>query len=233
MSFISDLHTYLRTTRVSMRGSTKKPSEVPRGTHKAYSRMPQIPLETPRIETPLSDLLTKRKSYSAATETPLSIQDIGLIFGNALSRRSEGVSRNYPSGGALYPIETYLVCEKLVGAPSGVFHYNPSSNSLEHLWELPPGLSISDLTPKPASLAPTALVIFTSVWERSSAKYGHFTYMVALLEAGHMSENILLAATAASISVRPLTGFRDNRIIKLLDIDPSLEQPVLTVALSR
>ena len=63
-------------------------------------------------------------------------------------------------------------------------------------------------------------------------KYGDFAYTHALLEAGHMSENILLVATALDLLCRPMAGFNDELIPKLLDLDPEEEQPILTIMIS-
>ena len=78
----------------------------------------------------------------------------------------------------------------------------------------------------------STLIVLTGVWGRSSAKYGDFAYLLALLEAGHMSQNILLVATALNLQTRPMMGFDDDIIPQLLDLDPEEEQPVLSIMLS-
>jgi SagB-type dehydrogenase family enzyme len=113
-------------------------------------------------------------------ELPLSLHDISSLFGNALMRRGASSHRNYPSGGALYPIETYLVATLIEGVSPGVFHYHPTDHVLERLWGLPPQFELTRIVSKPSTLAPTALVVFTSVWERSAAKYGDFAYGLSL-----------------------------------------------------
>jgi len=71
------------------------------------------------------------------------------------------------------------------------------------------------------------------VWGRSAAKYGDFAYVLALLEAGHISQNLLLAATALGLSTRPLAAFDAPAIETLLDLDPAHEQVVLTILLAK
>jgi SagB-type dehydrogenase family enzyme len=140
--------------------------------------------------------------------------------------------RNYPSGGALFPIETYVVSRAVEGHAPSVFHYNPSTNALEKLWELPYGFDMNELVSQRPSIPFSTLIVFTSVWDRSSMKYGELAYIHALIEAGHMCQNLLLVSTALSLSARPMAGFDDASLIRLLDLDPENEQPVYTAILS-
>ena len=86
------------------------------------------------------------------------------------------------------------------------------------------------------SFAPTArdasaFLLFTAVWERTAAKYGDFGYLHAILEAGHMAQNVLLVASALKLSARPLGGFDDATIHNALGLDSDEEQPVYVIAL--
>ena len=165
-------------------------------------------------------------------EGTLSISDWGTLLGLALQKHADS-KRNYPSGGALYPIETYVITSALPNSLPAVFHYNPSLHALEKLWDMPADMPIKLLAVGPKEdFVFSTLIVFTAVWKRSSAKYGDFTYTVALLEAGHMSENILLVATALDLKSRPMAGFKDDLIEKLLDLNPEHEQVVHTVTMS-
>lgn len=235
--FISDIHTDIRRVRITRRGATHEAKDVPVGRHKKYARMEKLllpPVE--KLSSTLSDVIGKRSSYITCKDgahPPVSLQLMSTLLGTALGGRENSSHRNYPSGGGLYPIETYVVTEALVESEPAVFHYNPTEHCLEKLWSLPVNIDLKSLVKKPRELHFQTLIILTSVWKRSSAKYGDFTYTLALLEAGHMSENILLTATAVGLSARPMAGFDDDLIVKLLDIDPTEEQPVHTITLCR
>ena len=233
-TFITRIHALVRSAHLMRQNSSAKRDEVPNGTHKEYPRMPRIPLPAPEaLPLLLHEALHRRKSFfKCATERSLSFEELGTLLGNALGMR-DGMHRHYPSGGALYPIETYLIGTVLEGYPSGVFHYQPKAHALEFLWETSPTFAISEVlrgadTPR---IAPPVLIVFTSVWHRSSIKYGNLAYSHCLIEAGHMAENILLAATALSLDTRPLAGFDDEKIVELLDLDERVEQPVHAVLL--
>ncbi len=164
----------------------------------------------------------------------MSLDTLGTLLGTALKKREGVKKRNYPSGGALYPIETYILTNALKdnGKYPIVFHYNPTQHSLEKLWAVPADVPLQNLIQKFDTLSFSAIIVFTSVWKRSSAKYGDFTYTLALLEAGHMSENILLTAAALNLNARPMAGFDDQALTTLLELDMEEEQVVHTVILS-
>jgi len=105
-SFFSHLHTFLRQARLTRHHATHKAEDVPRGTHKEYPRMETILLPKPKLEpvTLQRTLETRRSGFGGNPDTPTSLAELGTLLGLALQVRDGGKHRNYPSGGALYPV---------------------------------------------------------------------------------------------------------------------------------
>ena len=226
-AFFQELHSYLRRSlyQVNPQGTWKSPA-------KTYERMPAIILPSATPTSRLDEsLLSRSSAQSGATEGILSLRECGTLFALSVGRRS-GSARTYPSAGALYPIETYLI-GRIEGYSDedSVFHYDPHWHTLEHLWVLSP-LSRDDLL-KGDTPPHSHLVVFTSVWGRSAAKYGSVAYNHTLIEAGHMGQNTLLVATSLNLKSRPLSGFADEKLAQVLDIDPRHETPIYVITLSR
>ena len=171
-----------------------------------------------------------RESRTTRRGAVVSLSELGTLLGNALGMRDE-TRRHYPSGGALYPVETYLIGAVLEGYPSGVFHYHPKAHALEFLWETPPSFAMSDIIRANHITVPPLLIVFTSVWNRSSIKYGDLAFTHALIESGHMAQNLMLTATALAMGSRPIAGYDDRTIVELLDIDERIEQPIYSLLL--
>jgi SagB-type dehydrogenase family enzyme len=74
-------------------------------------------------------------------------------------------------------------------------------------------------------------VVLTAVVERSYRKYRERSYRFALLEAGHVAQNVCLAAAPAGLSAAPLGGFRDGLLAQELHLRTALEVPIYAVAL--
>lgn len=195
---------------------------------KEYRRMPRIALPEGEIDTSLSHALRGRSSQRELSIAPLTPKTIGTLLGNALGTR--GHFRHYPSGGALYPIETYVILKHTEEIARGVYHYEPKSHALEYLWETPKDLDLFIPAMAWANNAPM-LILFTGIWERNYVKYGDFGYLLGILEAGHMAENILLSCSALGLAACPLGGFRPDAVSEVLDLDPEQEQPVYVIAL--
>ena len=119
------------------------------------------------------------------------------------------------------------------GYQTQVFHYQPKVHALEQLWEIPREFDMGDIfaSMTEKTVVPAAGIIFTAVWEHTACKYGDFGYNLALLEAGHMAQNVLLMAAALSVNATPVGGFHDNMVHEILDIDGNAEQAVYTIAL--
>lgn len=233
MSFVSKIHTSIRNARGTRRGASMRPEAAPRGGCKEYPRFPSVMLPAPeKLAMSLSEAFAQRHSLSScAAERALTTDEWGTLLGNALAARAGTVSRNYPSGGALFPIETYVIGKVLENSRPGVFHYHPKKHAFEHLWEVPGSFKMGNLLKNPNIPLSPILVVFTAVWERTRAKYGDFAYYLGMLEAGHMAQNILLAATAMHFAARPVGGFDDEAVCTILDLEDGVEQPVYSIAL--
>ncbi len=234
MSLARHIHAAIRLSQATGKGRTLPVGAEPQeGLHKSYPRMPKIRLAPPLVLTnSFSETLKKRRSYTHIhTRPPYSLEEVSTLLGTALGRYPETIRRPYPSGGALYPIETYLCGTVLDTHPRAVFHYNPTNHELEHLWDSAQDFMFSDYTIDDVPPG-DAFIILTSVWERTAQKYGDFGYSHALIEAGHMAQNILLTATALNIATRPIGGFRDDALSELLDLNTDEENIVYVIGLA-
>ncbi|HUK45875.1 MAG TPA: nitroreductase family protein, partial [Gaiellaceae bacterium] len=64
-----------------------------------------------------------------------------------------------------------------------------------------------------------ALMVVTGVFWRSRFKYGQRGYRFALLEAGHLVQNAVLAAADLDLAALPVGGFHDRRLDDLVGAD--------------
>ena len=68
------------------------------------------------------------------------------------------------------------------------------------------------------------------IFGRTRFKYGLRGYRFALLEAGHVAQNLLLAATALGLAAVPLGAFFDRRADVFLRLDGVNESTLYTIA---
>ena len=63
------------------------------------------------------------------------------------------------------------------------------------------------------------MIFVAAVFGRTRFKYGVRGYRFALLEAGHVGQNVLLAATALGLGAVPLGGYYDRLTDEFLGLD--------------
>jgi SagB-type dehydrogenase family enzyme len=126
--------------------------------------------------------------------------------------------RAAPSAGALYPLDIYVAVRRVDEITPGLYRFDPLERGLENVGVDPD--AIVETTPYPQLVAGAAVsVVLAATFWRSRFKYGQRAYRFALLEAGHVSQNLLLAATALSLAAVPLGGFYDRRLDDALGLD--------------
>jgi SagB-type dehydrogenase family enzyme len=205
-------------------------------------------LQRPAVELPaaplpamtLGDAIHGRRTVRAFAPEPLPLAALatllhagyGVTHSSRLPDGSAGQPlRAVPSGGALYPLELYVLAQQVEGLTGGLYHYDPWRHVLE---QLPPGAghAPADLTGYPELLEPAAALLFvTAMFWRTRFKYALRGYRFALLEAGHLGQNVALAATALGVAALPVGGVFDRRIEEVLSVDGVNESLVYVFAL--
>lgn len=133
-----------------------------------------------------------------------------LDAGYGVRRRDR---RTVPSGGALYPLEVYVL-------EHGVFRYDAELHALEEHDGADPWSAFAAACPVPeVADGAAAVILVLAVFGRSRFKYGQRGYRFTLLEAGHVVQNIVLAAVALDVAALPLGGFYDARLDALVGAD--------------
>jgi SagB-type dehydrogenase family enzyme len=146
----------------------------------------------------------------------------------------EFAERLVPSGGARYPLEVYLLVRRVEGVARGVHHYAPRDHRLRQIRGPLPWPSIVELFMDQAYLAEADLiVVFTSVIQRTLARYYDRGLRLVLMECGHLAQNLNLLAAAMRLGSLNLGGFYDRHLSALLGLDPEVEVPLYAVALGR
>src|SRR5437867_2564855 len=74
-----------------------------------------------------------------------------------------------------------------------------------------------------------AMICLTAFFPRHERKYGEGGYRMLVAEAGHISQNLVLAATALGLAARPFGGVFDDLLNHDLGLDGAEEQFLLAV----
>jgi SagB-type dehydrogenase family enzyme len=167
--------------------------------------------------------LAQRRSQRRYRDRELSLEEL-----TALLWASQGITggqpnypfRAAPSAGALYPVETYLAVHRVTGLSQGVWHFQVADFSLELLaaGDLRQPLAEAGLSQSFLGAA-AAVFIWTGVLNRAMWKYRERAIRYLFLDAGHICQNLMLAATALNLGVCPVGAFFDAEVERIVQVD--------------
>ncbi len=142
--------------------------------------------------------------------------------------------RAAPSASGLFPTEIYVVVNEVVGLDPGIYYYAVTENQLVQIQngdfrkEFARGAySLEFLENAPL------ILIFTSVFGRSSWKFRERAYRYCLMDAGYVGENLALAAASLDLTANLMGDFVDEEINRLLEIDVFSEAAVMLAAVGK
>ena len=203
---------------------------------------PAVRLPPPRFPAMLlEDAIQARVSEREFGDAAVTLSELATLLFAAygLTRGSDDVPglvrRTVPSGGALFPLELTVVARHVAELAEGLYHYDPEDRLLETLATgVGPveALVEASLYRDVTESAAASIVVAATFW-RTRFKYGLRGYRFALLEAGHIAQNLLLVAGALGLASVPLGGFYDRQIDHLLALDGVNESALYVLCVGR
>jgi SagB-type dehydrogenase family enzyme len=193
--------------------------------YKSYPKADTVELPDPEVSggRPLWNTIASRRSFREFEEKPVELKILSQLLWacTGITARARNFEfRSAPSAGALYPVESYVVCNHVSGAGMGLYHYNV----LEHKLEL---LRAGDLRDQLMKAGLNQGVLFecavaflwTAVVKRCSWKYRQRAYRYIYLDAGHAAQNLALAAESLGLGCCLVGAFFDGEVNGLLETD--------------
>lgn len=174
--------------------------------------------------------IKERRTIRDFKERPLLLNNLSQLLWAAQGITDPNEKkRTTPSGGALYPLDIYLIIggNGIEGVESGVYHYLPE----KHLISL---LSKGDRRKEIASAslwqmwmakAPVIFIV-TAEYRRITGKYGERGIRYALMEVGHVGQNLFLQAEALGLGAGIVGAFNDADVSKVMG-GPPPHEPLL------
>ena len=200
--------------------------------YKRYPESKKIKLEPPKylLKVTLDEVLKKRKSIRNFSEKPVTKVQLSYLLwaSTGIQREEHGFNyRTAPSAGALYPIETYLIVNRVKEIPKGIYHYSIKDHTLEELKKGDFGIEISHaaLEQEMCKYA-SVVIIWTAIFNRSKWKYGERAYRYIYLDAGHIAENLALSSTSLGLGSCQIAALFDDEINELLGVN-GIEESVI------
>ena len=224
-----DIHQATRNTRLGALGAKRPRLSRPPRPFKPYPGKRRIALPAPP-DSPARTLAEVVREWAPAQSfgaEGLTLAQLArlLHFTNGVTSPAAPGSRGparraAPSAGALYSGEVYIAAARVRGLAAGLYYYDVRRHALV---EVAAGFSaarFADAIDAPMRVeGMAAAILLSNVFERYSWRYANRGYRYALIDSGHIGENLRLAAASAGLAQCDMLTFRDDVLNDLLGLD--------------
>ncbi len=174
--------------------------------------------------------IDQRRTVRSYKPTMLSLDQLAQLLWSAQGiTGNTGGKRAAPSAGALYPMDVYIVAGQgcVAQMEAGVYHYEPHRHMLSTVAkkDLRDGMAKAALSQMWIARAPVSLVI-TAEYNRVGVKYKERGVRYAMIEAGHIGQNLFLQAETLGLKAGIVGAFHDTKLNKILNL-PRAHEPLL------
>lgn len=190
-------------------------------------------------DVPLSTLIEERKSVRKYKQEPISLKELSYLLWSTQGVRQKMASgtvlRNVPSAGNRQSLETYLAVFRVAGLEKGVYRYLPLDHSLvfEHgVDDLEETVGMACLGQYFVGLGAVTF-FWTTLPYRMEWRYAEASYKVIAMDAGHVAQNLYLAATAIGCGTCAIGAYSQDAADALLRVNPEEEFVVYIAPVGR
>lgn len=199
------------------------------------------------IDCNLEKVLKGRRSVRNFASEGISMRQIGSLLGHSIRPNETRINSDrtetfhpYPSAGGLLPIEVYPIVLQGQDIDRGQYYYTPRRHGLRVMdrkmdepsvvAEFIDAFMNADFAQGVVADSAITLVL-TGSFGRIKSKYGSAGYRFALMEAGHIAQNLLLVGETLNLRGVPLASFIGRKLDEFLDVDGVNEAALYAVAL--
>lgn len=173
------------------------------------------------------NLINRRTSKRKYSNESLSMEELAFLLWttqgvkNIIGKQRKATMRTVPSAGARHPFETYLFVNLVEGLEPGIYHYLPLEHKLEFIKTIE---NQEDRLTKAycgQSFLGNAAVdfVWTVIPYRSEWKYSITAQKYALVDVGHVCQNLYLACEAIDCGACAIGAYDQVLTDELLDLD--------------
>jgi SagB-type dehydrogenase family enzyme len=180
-------------------------------------------LQIPALD--LRQAIEKRETARVYSQTPLSLDEMAYLLWCTQGVKSmtdrPTTRRTVPSAGARNAFETWLLVNRVQTLDSGLYRYLALSHQLTRLPADPNiagQLTAACLSQKHV-MESGLTFIWVAVVERMTWRYPGRGYRYLFLDAGHICQNLYLAAQQIGCGVCAIAAFDDDLVNQAIQVD--------------
>ena len=173
----------------------------------------------------LTQAIDQRRSVREFSAAPLTIGELSYLLwctqGVKQNIPGRATMRTVPSAGARHALETFLLVNRVQGLPAGLYRFLATAHKLLVVQE---GEDLAARVVRGClgqQFAGESAVTFIWVADacRMTWRYGQRGYRYLHLDAGHVCQNLYLAAEAVACGACAIAAFDDDEMNRILGLD--------------
>ena len=185
-------------------------------------------------------IINSRCSHRVYTQEPMSMTELSYLLWctqgiKSIRGKSYASLRTVPSGGARHAFECYMVLQNVSGLADGLYHYLPMKHQIEFLGsreDLPDFISRSVCEQRWAAKA-NVIFYYSCVFYRAEWRYGIWAHGPILMDAGHVTENLYLAAASIGLGGCAIAAVEPPVINEAFGLDGAEESAFYAMPVGR
>jgi len=190
----------------------------------------QLPKPSTDAGPPVWETIALRRSVRGYSDEPMSLEQLSQLLWSThgvTASRGGHEFRTSPSAGACYPIDVYVVANRVEGLEEGLYRYLVGNHGLVLMRAGSIGAEVSRAAVGQRMCERAACAfIWTAVVPRTTGRYGERGHRYLFLDAGHVGQNLYLAATALGLGVCTIAAFEDEALDAVVGADGTVETAV-------
>jgi SagB-type dehydrogenase family enzyme len=202
-----------------------------------------IPLPDPSlIKTPAMDVRTameKRSTLRKYSQIELSMEELSYLLWitqgvKSISDRPATV-RNVPSAGSRHAFETYILINRVSDLTPGLYRYSALKHCIFAV-DLLVGINekLTTACKEQSHIRTSAATFFwVAVMDRMAWRYSERASRYVLLDAGHVCQNLYLAAESIQCGVCGIAAYDDDLLNTALGVDGKSELVVYAATIGK
>lgn len=188
---------------------------------------------------PLVEAIRRRRSHRKYGDEPLTLEELSFLLWatqgvDSVIEDTQASRRTVPSGGGRHPFETYILANHVEGLPPALYRYLPLDHKLVLEQEGPDLVNSIHEGLRRQYVKDSAVVfLWTAIPYRSEWRYSVVAHKVIALDAGHVCQNLYLAAGAIGAGMCAIAAYDQKTLDAALRVDGQDEFAVYAATLGK
>jgi SagB-type dehydrogenase family enzyme len=173
----------------------------------------------------LQDAIKNRRSRRKFSLEPLTLKELSFLLWatQGITDKEIAAHRATPSASASHPFETYIAVRRIKDLKPGIYRYLPIDHKLCLVSNDPKKLvkistSCFDLN-EPQMKDAAVIFIWAVVPYRTEWRSGPYAYKLIALDAGHVCQNLYLAAEAVGVGTCAIAAYDQKNIDEIIGVN--------------